>query len=89
MKMFAFFIGIYAGDGKPEDLDTFLGLFVTEMQQLQEGLKITDKSQREKIIHVKLRAFICDSPARAMIKGFYFTNNNRNIKYSKLINSFS
>lgn len=79
MTMFTLFIGIYAGDGKPEDLDTFLGPFVTEMQQLQEGLKITDKSQREKIIHAKLLAFICDSPARAMIKGFYFTNRYRNI----------
>lgn len=74
-----FFIGIYAGDGKPEDLDTFLGPFVTEMQQLQEGLKITDKSQRGKLIHVNLRAFICDSPARAMIKGLYFTNKYGNI----------
>lgn len=48
------------------------------MQELQEGLQIIVNSlqdtQREKIIHDKLRVFICDSPARAMIKDVYFTN---------------
>ncbi|CAH2225546.1 jg22545, partial [Pararge aegeria aegeria] len=84
-----FVVGIYAGDGKPKDLDTFLGPFVTEMQQLQEGLKITDKSQREKIIHVKLGAFICDSPARAMIKGVSNFNSKHGCLKCTVVGEYS
>lgn len=64
-----FFTGIYAGNAKPSDLDAYLGPFVNEMKQLEEGLTITSNTGTEKTVKVTIRAFICDSPARAMIKG--------------------
>ncbi|XP_063375801.1 uncharacterized protein LOC134663368 [Cydia fagiglandana] len=39
------------------------------MNGLENGLIITDKNGLEKNIQVKIRAFLCDSPARALIKG--------------------
>lgn len=62
-------IGIYSGTDKPSDLDSYLRLFVDEMKQLlANGLSI-NSNEKEKKICIKIRAFICDSPARAMIKG--------------------
>jgi len=62
-------IGIYSGTGKPANLNSYLQNFVSEAKQvLQEGIII--KSHKKKI-QVKIRCFICDSPARAFIKGKY------------------
>lgn len=66
-------IGIFEGQGKPANLYSFLGPFVTEIKVLMEnGLQIRTKEKEEKKITVNIRAFICDSPARALIKGRYF-----------------
>lgn len=62
-------IGIYEGKSKPLNLDTYLQAFIKELKQLETGLKIIDKTGVEKGIEVNIRAFICDSPARALIKG--------------------
>lgn len=64
-------IGIYEGHEKPSDLDSFLGPFVTEMQELQNGLTVKS-NQKEEVVRIKIKAFVCDSPARAMIKGNHF-----------------
>lgn len=58
-------IGIYCGKGKPSDLSAYLQPFVEEAKiLLEEGLLFNNK-----LIKLKLRCFICDSPARAFIKG--------------------
>lgn len=58
-------IGIYCGKGKPSDLTAYLQPFVEEAKVLlAEGLMINNKN-----VTLKLRCFICDSPARAFIKG--------------------
>lgn len=66
-----FIIGIYYGVGKPKNIDIYLEDFVMEMKQLlNEGIRLSSN----KSITVKIRCFICDSPARAFIKG----NEKRN-----------
>lgn len=60
-------IGIYHGKGKPDDMPTFLELFVNELKQLiRDGLILNGHK-----ISIGIRSFICDSPARAFIKGKY------------------
>lgn len=60
-----FIIGIYFGKGKPKNLNSFLEDFVNEISTvLKEGVCIRDMN-----VTVKIRCFICDSPARAFIKG--------------------
>lgn len=61
-------IGIYYGYGKPSDVKKILQPFVAEaMSVLQNGVSLDIKG-RENLL-VKIRSFICDSPARAFIKG--------------------
>lgn len=58
-------IGIYYGGAKPKDAGQYLKPFIEELVELLEhGLQINDKR-----ITVKVRCFICDTPARAFIKG--------------------
>ena len=58
-------IGIYCGKGKPSDANLFLNRFVVEMEDvLKKGVEINGHT-----ISVSIRCFICDSPARAFIKG--------------------
>jgi len=60
-------IGIFCGKGKPSDLLQFLQPFVNESQVIfSNGLSINGNK-----VEVKLRCFVCDSPARAFIKGRY------------------
>ncbi|CAH0405510.1 unnamed protein product [Chilo suppressalis] len=62
-----FIIGIYFGKGKPKKLNEFLEDFVNDMKiLLEEGLVV---ERLEKTIKIQIRCFICDSPARAYIKG--------------------
>lgn len=64
------FSGIYAGDSKPSNLESYLDPLVEELNQLLSGLTVVVKSTgQEMIVPVTVRAFICDSPARAFIKG--------------------
>lgn len=58
-------IGVYHGIAKATNLDTYLMPMVSELRSLMEhGLVINGHK-----ITVKLRCFICDSPARAYVKG--------------------
>lgn len=58
-------IGIYCGKSKPTDLNAFLNPFVDEMIDiLNNGITVDNHK-----ITVKIRCFICDSPARAFVKG--------------------
>ncbi|XP_045461545.1 uncharacterized protein LOC123671624 [Harmonia axyridis] len=58
-------IGIYCGKGKPSNLAEYLTPFVEEAKPiLSEGLIINGNNTT-----VKIRCFVCDSPARAFIKG--------------------
>lgn len=60
-----FIIGIYYGTGKPKKIEEYLSDFVTEMKMLLDiGICINDRK-----ICVKIKCFVCDSPARAFIKG--------------------
>lgn len=58
-------IGMFYGDCKPSRIEDYLQPFVDEMRSiLEEGLLVNGHK-----VYVKLRAWICDSPARAFIKG--------------------
>lgn len=59
-------IGIYNGQGKPSNLAEFITPFVQEAKNiLVNGIDFGNGH----ILKVKIRCFICDSPARAFIKG--------------------
>lgn len=64
-----FIIGIYYGQGKPCDVKEYLQFFVDEIKLLMEEGLIISTQNKFKAIKVKIRSFICDSPARAFIKG--------------------
>lgn len=60
-----FIVGIYFGESKPASIDDFFSKFVDEMVQLlNDGIIINEKN-----IAVVIKCFICDSPARAYVKG--------------------
>lgn len=64
-KISAMVIGIFCGTAKPSDIDTFLMPFVDEMSNIMtNGLFINSHK-----ITVRLRCILCDSPARAYVKG--------------------
>lgn len=62
-------VGIYYGSGKPQNLSQYLEDFVAETESLLENGIHVVREGKENIINVKIRCFICDSPARAFIKG--------------------
>lgn len=58
-------IGAFCGDSKPSNVESYLQRFVEELRRVTtEGLLINGKK-----LTVAVRCFVCDSPARAMIKG--------------------
>lgn len=60
-------IGIYYGKGKPSNVNKFLMPFVNEISEiLEQGILINLAT-----VSVKINCFICDTPARALIKGNY------------------
>lgn len=68
-----FVVGVYEGTSKPVDLNSFLQPFIEELLELyRSNLKFTTRQRIEATTTVKLRAVICDSPARALIKGTKF-----------------
>lgn len=68
-----FVIGIYFGTGKPKNLNAYLEDFINEMETLlREGIYLQNSGRR---FTIKIRCFICDSPARAYIKGTYMTTS--------------
>ncbi|XP_054746268.1 uncharacterized protein LOC129250688 [Anastrepha obliqua] len=64
-NMSPFLIGCYIGKKKPEDINDFLFDFVQEFLVLQErGIELGCST-----VFIKLRAIICDAPARAFVSG--------------------
>lgn len=58
-------VGIWCGEGKPNNLDEFLSQFVAELNIiLQNGITVNGHN-----VKIGIRCFICDAPARAFIKG--------------------
>lgn len=58
-------VGIYYGHSKPASADAFLHDFIIEINDLQENGMIISVRHFE----VRLKCFICDTPARAFLKG--------------------
>lgn len=60
-------IAIWCGESKPTILNDFLGPFVNELNSLLINGAMINGYQ----INISTRAFVCDTPARAFIKGLY------------------
>lgn len=58
-------VGLYHGYKDPDNFSELISPFVEELKEISEGNFIF----KEKPIHVKMRAFICDAPARCHILG--------------------
>lgn len=57
-------IAIYSGYEKPDNLENYLKRFIDELNQLQQnGICIDDQ-----LFTIRIKAFICDRPARAFLK---------------------
>lgn len=61
----AMVIGLFCGRAKTSDIDSFLTPFVVEMSELMANGLIINSHK----VTVGLRCFLCDSPARAYVKG--------------------
>lgn len=65
-------IGIYCGKSKPSNLGAYLMPLVDEFNSIMScGVHIMGHK-----ITVKIRSFICDSPARAFIKGVHINQSH-------------
>ncbi|KAF7998478.1 hypothetical protein HCN44_010848, partial [Aphidius gifuensis] len=68
-----FVVAIYVGRSKPFDLQSYLRQFIEEMNKLLDNGFILTENHYE----IKIHSFICDTPARALLKeiaghtGFY------------------
>lgn len=61
-------IGIFYGDSKPDNVTNYLTPFVQEIEPLlKNGLEVNGHK-----ISIRIRCFVCDSPARAFIKGWLY-----------------
>lgn len=58
-------IGIYSGKSKPSSIEAYLSPFVDEIKELMVN-RFTINSNT---INIQIRCFVCDSPARAFVKG--------------------
>lgn len=63
-------IGIYCEEGKPKDLDSYLGVSVIELNDFLSNGHI----QNARKLDVKLKCFIADSPARALLKSRFHSH---------------
>lgn len=62
-----FIIGIYSGYGHPKSIDVYIEDLVQELSDINEnGVFVTPKKIWKSL---SVRAFICDSPARAFVTG--------------------
>lgn len=62
-----FAVSIWFGEGKPKPVNDFLFSFVNELNQIiANGIVINGYK-----IKIKVRCFICDTPARSLLKGTY------------------
>lgn len=58
-------VAIWCGEGKPNELNEYLSLFVQELNHLLlNGAMINGR-----YITIRFRCILCDTPARAFIKG--------------------
>lgn len=58
------FLWLFIREKKPNDLEKYLQNFINEVNQLQnEGILIDNQ-----LLQVRIKAFICDTPARALLK---------------------
>lgn len=58
-------VSIWCGESKPNNISAFLERFINELKTIiRRGFSIGD--HRVKVI---IGAFICDSPARSLLKG--------------------
>ncbi|KAK5647518.1 hypothetical protein RI129_002410 [Pyrocoelia pectoralis] len=64
-KSHVFAIGIFAGPSKPQSFNNFLMEFVEEIENLITNSYIW----KDKMYPVEIKAFICDAPALACLKG--------------------
>lgn len=60
-------VAIWCGVGKPSVLNDYLRPFVTELNDLLGNGLIVNEHR----IQISFRCFICDTPARAFIKGLF------------------
>lgn len=68
-------VGLFCGDRKPGSIEEFMRPFVDEsIDVLRNGVKVNGHH-----IHIRLRCFICDSPARSFLKG---------MRYMKIVFTF-
>lgn len=65
-----FFIGIFHGYSKPKDTNEFLRPFIDELNDLLDGGVVIDGAH----INVTFRCFLCDAPAKCLIKGTVYHN---------------
>lgn len=73
-------IAIWCGEGKCV-LNEYLAQFVEELNQLlRTGIKINNYT-----IRIKIKCFICDTPARAYIKGIL---KRKKIPWEKSVSQF-
>lgn len=64
-------VAIYVGSGKPKSILQYLDKFVTEFNEVCEnGIE----NLKGATLKIKLNAFICDKPARALLKCMYIIN---------------
>uniref|UniRef100_A0A1B0DMI0 Transposase domain-containing protein n=1 Tax=Phlebotomus papatasi TaxID=29031 RepID=A0A1B0DMI0_PHLPP len=65
-------VAIYCGDKKPDNCSVFLKQFVDELEELMaNGLVVNNHT-----LSIKIKCVICDSPARAFIKGTVYFNHS-------------
>lgn len=57
-------IALHFGKSNPSSVDEFLTDFLTELSEL----KVTGKPFKDKAFTLKLNCFICDAPARSLLK---------------------
>lgn len=74
-------LGIFFGESKPSNVQNYLLPFVEEIKPiLQNGLELNGHK-----ISISIRCFICDSPARAFVKGLFvhkYSFSNFNFIYT-------
>lgn len=62
-----FVVAIWCGEGKPTCVNEYIAQFVDELNALVlNGILINENH-----INVLIRCFICDTPARAFLKGVF------------------
>lgn len=78
-------VGIFYGESKPENIHQYLTPFVDEISPiLQNGILINGYE-----LLVRIRCFICDSPARAFIKGTASYNAKEGCQKCNVVGKYS